>query len=383
MRILQVNKFYPPVIGGIEQNVELLAHGLALRGVQVSVLVCNTRMRRETARKENLHIIRVESPGKLFSMPVGPTTPYWMSQLPADIMHIHMPYPMAVVSALLTNPDCHHVVTWHSDIIRQRLLLKAFRPFLDRYLQRVDRIVATSPKLVPSSPFLQSYQDKVEVIPLGIDLKKFELTEEIEQKASEFRERFGERIVLFVGRLVGYKGLEYLLEAAAGIEGKLVIVGEGILAGRLTRRAIQDGLGDKVHFTGFVSDEDLAALYHACDVFVLPSISNNEAMGIVQLEAMACRKPVVSTNLPTGVPFVNVDQETGFVVPPCDAQALADAINRLLAEKSLREEMGEQGKQRVKENFTSERMLDRMEALYEAVLGQSSGNSCLNPETHG
>lgn len=372
MRVLQVNKAYPPVVGGIENNVELLASGLAERGVDVSVLVCNTGLRREIIEEKNLRIIKVLSPGKLFSMPIGPSTPYWMSQLPADIMHIHMPYPMAVVSALLTHPPCRYVVTWHSDIVRQRVLGKAFEPFLLRFLERVSRIVATSPRMLEASPYLQRYREKVEIIHLGVDRRRFEGTPQTLERAKFFRQKYGSPMVLFVGRLVGYKGLEYLLQAISRVQGALVIVGEGMLFGRLTRRAIQNGASEKVHFVGHVSNEDLAAFYHACDVFVLPSISNNETLGVVQLEAMCCGKPVVSTNLPTGVPFANIDGETGIVVPPRDADALADAVNRLLSDEALRRRLGEGGKKRVAEHFTAEGMLDRMMRLYQDVLNGGS-----------
>ena len=139
----------------------------------------------------------------------------------------------------------------------------------------------------------------------------------------------------------------------------------------LTHRAIRTGLADRVHFAGYVSNEDLAAFYHACDVFVLPSISNNETLGVVQLEAMTCGKPVVSTNLPTGVPFANIHGKTGFVVPPRDADALAEKINQLLNEEKLRKEMGQAGIKRVADCFTSEDMISQMMQLYQDVLGRS------------
>lgn len=380
MRILQVNKSYPPVTGGIENNVEVLSTGLAQRGVDVSVLVCNTQMRREIIEQKNLRIIKVLSPGKLFSMPIGPATPYWMAQLPADIMHIHLPYPMAVISALLTHPDCRYVVTWHSDIIRQKNLLKLFRPFQDKFMDRVDRIIVTSPRMLEASEFLGPYREKVQVIHLGVDRKRFEPTPETLARARKFRESVGTPLVLFVGRLVGYKGLEYLLEAIFRVQARLVIVGEGMLFGRLTHRAIKNGLGDKVHFTGFVSNEDLAAWYHACDVFVLPSISNNETLGVVQLEAMTCCKPVVSTNLPTGVPFANLHGKTGLVVPPRDADALAEAINTLLTNPSMRTSMGEAGRKRVQDQFTAEAMLDQTHKLYQGVLDSARSKLAIGRE---
>ena len=168
--------------------------------------------------------------------------------------------------------------------------------------------------------------------------------------------------------LVSYKGVEFLIRALEGLKARLWIAGAGPLKGALKHLAEQKGLGDRVEFLGQVTDRELLAYYHACDVFVLPSITNAEMFGVVQLEAMACRKPVISTDLPTGVPWVNQHGRTGYVVRPANVAELANAIGLLLGNPGLREEMGEAGRARVEQHFTSARMAEAMLEVYREML---------------
>ncbi len=157
--------------------------------------------------------------------------------------------------------------------------------------------------------------------------------------------------VLFVGRLVPYKGVEFLIRALEDVKARLWIVGTGPLENSLKNLVREKGMADRVVFLGHVSDEDLVAYYHACDVFALPSITNQEMFGLVQLEAMACRKPVISTTVPTGVPWVNQHGKTGYTVTPGNSAELAHAIQRLLSSREFREEMGAAGRARVEQPF--------------------------------
>jgi len=180
--------------------------------------------------------------------------------------------------------------------------------------------------------------------------------------------KHGPNIVLFVGRLIYYKGAEHLIRAMKDVDGKLLIVGEGPLEGQLRSLAAELGIEDKVAFLGRIQDREMAAYYHSCDVFVLPSIARSEAFGIVQLEAMACGKPVINTDLPTGVPKVSRNGETGITVPPADPAALTEAINNLLEDSDLRQEYGSNARRRVEERFSIKRMLDDVYRVYEKVL---------------
>ena len=364
MKVLQVSKLYSPVIGGVENHLYLLANGLKNR-VETKVLVANTKLKTEIEREKNLEIIRVASLGRLFSLPLAFSLPLWFKRMNCDIIHFHLPFPLAVISYLLMRPKGKVVVTYHSDIIRQRLAKILYRPFLMKFLKRADCIIAASPNLRDNSPVLKRFKDKCKVIPYGIDPEEFRLAPEIAKRAQEIKKKHKGPLLLFVGRLVSYKGLRYLIEAMKEIEAQLLIIGEGPLENRLKRLAKRLGIGNKIIWIEEVNREDLVAHYHACHLLVLPSISNNEAFGIVQLEAFACGKPAVSTNLPTGVPFVNLHQKTGLIVPSRDSRALARAINRLLKSPDLREKYGQYTKERVEKEFTQELMAQRVLKLYQ------------------
>jgi rhamnosyl/mannosyltransferase len=188
-------------------------------------------------------------------------------------------------------------------------------------------------------------------------------------EAEMIRARYGENLMLFAGRLVYYKGLQYLIAAMPLVRGKLLIVGDGPLRGRLERQARELGVAERVSFLGRLSDRQLRVVYHACDVFVLPSTHSSEGFGIVQLEAMACRKPVVNTRLRTGVPYVSLDGVTGLTVEPANSGVLAEALNTLLADPELRRVYGENGRARVLQEFTVQLMAERIMRVYGEVLG--------------
>lgn len=366
-----VNKLYYPFIGGVENHLYHLCNELS-GTIGVSVLVCNTKLKTEIESENSVKIVRVASPGILFSMPLSFTFPLWLKKLAdqSDIIHFHHPFPLGEFSSLLVQPKKKIVVTWHSDIIHQRFLLRLYRPFLLRFLERADLILPTSPNYIESSSFLRLFREKCYPVPLGIDLSQFKLTPKVDEQARKIRGRFGNNrpVILFIGRLIYYKGIEFLIEAMKEIDANLVIIGGGRLEARLKKQAAQPGLRSKIFFLKPVKDVELAAYYYACDLFVLPSVERSEGFGIVQLEAMACGKPVVSTDLPTGVPFANQHEKTGLVVPPRDPAALSKAINQLLSDAGLREKYGKYAQGRVKREFTKEVVAQRVLAVYKEML---------------
>jgi len=215
------------------------------------------------------------------------------------------------------------------------------------------------------------HAQRIEVIPFGIDLRRYlEADESHSTRARLLRARYAPPVILFVGRLVYYKGVEVLLDAMVQCPGTLIIAGDGPLADTLRDRADSLGIARRVAFTKTLSDEDLLAYFLAADVFVMPSTHRTEAFGIAQVEAMACGLPVVSTDLPTGVPWVNQHGVTGLVVPPADSAALADAIRRLIEDEALRRKMGDAGRRRAAERFSREQMVDHFVALIEKVVGE-------------
>lgn len=399
MRILHIYKDYYPVVGGIENHVRLLAEAQAQRGFDVTVLV--TSLSRTTTITE-LGGVQVIRAGRLVHVASTPLSLAFFAQLRrlrADIAHLHFPYPPGEMGNLLLRPGRRTVVTYHSDVIRQRGILRLYRPLLARVLGQADCIIATSPDYIDSSPYLREVAGKCAVVPLGIVPTPFLRTHDrveairaqfqaapsqspdsigqpaVEAGRSTAREaavpELGAQprrpLILFVGRLRYYKGLEYLLEAMRDIEATLLVIGSGPMAVEWQQLARNWGLLDRVHFLGEVTDDELPAYYQASDVFVLPASHRSEAFGVVQLEAMAAGKPVVSTDLGTGTSFVNQDRLTGFVVPPRDARALARTVNRLLADPELRQLMGERGRRRVLEHFTVDEMVDGVIGIYEEI----------------
>lgn len=368
MNVLQLGKFYSPVIGGMETALREICEHIS-REVNLHVLVANTKYRTELEIGK-IPVTRVASLGKLFSCSMAPTFPFWSRKFATDLIHVHLPNPLAELAALLAREGTPIIAHFHSDIVRQQKLLKLYRPFLDAFYRKASRIIVPTPKHVEISEFVHRYRDKCRLVPYGIPVEQFDLDGESEKKVGRLRE--GLPAVLFVGRLVSYKGVDVLIQAMRNVHARLWIVGKGPLEKFLRDLATTEGVADKVRFVGEVSAADIVAYYHACSVFVLPSVTNAEMFGIVQLEAMACRRPVISTNLPTGVSWVNEHKNTGLLVPPQNVTAMADAIRYLLANPSLREEMGEAGRNRVEQTFTSARMAAGILEVYRETLSDTA-----------
>ncbi|WP_435552672.1 glycosyltransferase [Natrinema sp. CGMCC1.2065] len=361
--VLQVSKYYPPAVGGIEQVVRALAEGLT---ADVRVLAAAER---RIGRSEQVNGVRVARAGRIStvkSVPIAPTFPVRLGAMSrrADLVHYHLPNPLAVASHFAAGTTRGPLVaTYHSDIVRQQTAFRIYRPVLERFLNELDAIIVTFPAMVEHSERLRPYAEKCTVVPLSVDLDEFG-----GQAPSVGLPVTDRQTVLFVGRLTYYKGVRYLVEAMVDLDADLLVVGDGERRDELERHAHRLGVTDRVRFLGRVSDETLHACYDAADVFVLPSIAESEAFGVVQLEAMAYRTPVVNTNLPTGVPWVSQDGETGTTVPPEDPEALAAAIEELLENRSLRRRYGDQAYERVKTAFSRERMIERTEDVYARLL---------------
>ncbi len=365
MRLLHIYKDYPPVIGGIEHHLRDLAEGLADRGHVVTVLVASQDRQTTIEERPGLTIIRAARTTHAASTPLSLAMLRLARTLPnIDIVHLQFPYPPADLAAMLVPGHPRLVISYQSDIVRQQTLLRFYQPLLERTLARADRILASSPAYIASSPFLRRCATKCSVVPLGIDPTRFEKADS--GRIAAFRGRFGPSpVALFVGRLRYYKGLHVLLEALHNApQVTLAIGGTGPEYPRLLAQAQQLGIAERAHFLGDVPDADLAALHRAVDFFVLPSHLRAEAYGIAQLEALASGLPCISTELGTGTSWVNQHGETGIVVPPNDPQALALALNTLASDASLRERYGAQACQRVQQFFTIDRMLDGVEAVY-------------------
>ena len=366
LRVLHVGKFYPPHPGGMETHLQALCEELK-RSVSVEVVVANAE--RDTIEEviDGIKVTRLGMSFNFASAPICPQLTRSIKEAKADLVHLHWPNPTAVLAYLASGHRGPLVFTYHSDIIRQKVLRKAFWPVLRHALNRADAIIATSPQYLDASPVLQKFKARCRVIPFGIPLEQFKTPNAIE--VTKIRRRYGSRIVLGVGRLVYYKGFEFLIRAMKTVEGHLLIVGNGPLYDALKREIRACGVSDRVSILTDV--RDVCPYYHAADVFALASVARSEAFGIVQLEAMACGKPVINTRLGSGVNFVSLDGLTGITVPRANAEAMSEAINTLLDDPILRTRFGRAAHRRIEQEFDLEVMTNRTLHLYEEVVSNT------------
>ncbi|WP_435068279.1 glycosyltransferase [Haloplanus sp. C73] len=361
IRVLHVCKHYHPFTGGIENVVRRLVTGID--GVEFRVLTTAERGRGSVDEVDGVRVVRAGNLGDVKSTPLAPTFPLRLRQQLAwaDLAHYHLPFPVGPASHALVRPDTPHVATFHDDIIDKGPIVYPYEPILNRFLDDARRVLVTSPNMRDECDRIRPFADKTTVIPLGVDTDDDPITPR----------RPTDRHVLFVGRLVPFKGVDTLVSAMGDVDGRLSVVGRGPERPALERQAEREGVADRVTFEGFVSEERLEHLYRTADVFVLPSVSANESFGIVQLEAMQHGLPVVNTALPTGVPYVSVDGETGRTVAPGDPDALADAIDALLDDPERYERYSVAAQRRVRDRFTSERMLRDTRRVYRETLDEA------------
>lgn len=367
MRILHIYKdYYPPTCGGIEIAIHRMVEATRDACDDIRVMICGRKAFTEWAEVEGTPVLKVGEWGRFLSAPAAPTFPYWLARQEADILHYHIPNPTAVVGHLVARPRGRVLVHYHSDIIRQKKWLGLYGPFRRRFLQQADRILVTSPNYLETSPDLQPVRERCQVLPFGLPLSRFAQTPEVTAQAERLRRRYGERLVLFVGVLRYYKGLQVLIDAMRHVDARLLVVGDGPLLPDLIKHVQDMPGGDKVAFVGQV--ESVVPYYYAADVFCLPSIYRSEAFGLVLLEAGACGLPLVATELGTGTSYINRHEETGLVVPPQDAEALAGALNRVLGDEDLRQRFGEAARQRVETHFSLEAMGQNLLQVYRSLM---------------
>lgn len=367
LHILHAYKSYYPDEGGIPTVMRAITQGLC-HETQQSVLCAKPGFFTRKDIIQQIPVERVGSWGEVLSLPISFNYPFafWRAAKKVDIIDYHFPMPWVDFSVATYFPKkTKLVIHWHSDIVRQKQTAKWLSPIIDATLARADKIVVASPANI--TPRLAPYQNKCVTIPFGIDLKPWQdLSESDNQRILDYKNRFS-RFVIGVGRLVSYKGFDILIKAMKNIDANLVIVGQGPLRQSLEQLSRECGVSHKVHWMGRVDDVELKALYHAAEIFAFPSVTENEAFGMVQLEAMACKKPVVNTSLNSGVPFVARHGQEALTVPPYDSAAFADAVNTLLSNAQLHAQLAQASLLRVNKEYTTEIFLKRTLALYRDV----------------
>jgi len=375
MKVLFVNKFYHPVVGGVETVVRQYAEALAGAGHQATVLCASGKpsLKTETSEVNGVQVIRAPSLGTWLSMPCAPFLPLTFARImdSFDIVHFHEPFPLGSLCSFLIPPASRRkfkvLVTWHSDIVRQKLFKRPAQALQRRLLGLSDRVLCSSQRLACSSGVLPEFSGKLSVLPLSIDPKAYgPSSKRVAEASGEF--------LLYFGRLAGYKGLPVLLDAFAKCrlpEGlKLVVAGDGSMADFIAARIRDSDLNGKVVLIRRrLDEEEKKDLLSRCLFYVFPSTLPTEAFGITQLEAMAYGKPVVNTDLPTGVPWVSVHGVSGLTVPPGDIEALSRAIETLSSDKSLRDSLGSGAKARLLELFSNATALREYLRLCSELLG--------------
>lgn len=370
MKILQIGKFYP-IRGGVEKVMYDLMIGLAKRNIHCDMLCATTEDHPGGTIELNPYarVIAIRTQLKFASTMIVPKMVFKLRKIAHhyDIIHIHHPDPMACVALFLSNYKGKVVLHWHSDILKQKTLLKLYGPLQNWLIKRADIITGTTLVYVRESSFLNKVQHKVDYISIGV-----EPIVPNQDTMQQVRERYGnKRLIFSLGRLVEYKGWEYLIEAMKYLDDgyQLIIGGKGPLQNELGELIKQLYVKDRVELLGYIADEDLAAYYGACDVFCLTSILKTEAFGIVQIEAMSCAKPVISTNIKgSGVSWVNADGQSGLVVEIEDAKAIAEAIIRVMEDAERYQQLSEGSLNRYLSFFTHGKMVDKCLEIYNKVL---------------
>lgn len=359
MKIVHFAKFYPPEYGGIESVTEALAEDHSAAGHDVEV-ICFTRDTPKFEKMDRLKIRRVKVQKQISSQPLAVS---YLSACKtavrhANVIHVHTPNMLAALAVLRLPRHIRVVIHWHADIENKGIIGRLVRPIERAMLRRANIIVATTEAYAETSSALTGFQDRIQVIPIGIaDISKVSTFESARAP-----------YVLFVGRLVPYKGLSVLLDAMGMVQSKvqLRIVGVGPELNELKSQAQRLGIEDRVKFLGRVEEGQLQELMQNATVFCLPSINRLEAFGVVLLEAMRAGRPIISANIPgSGVPWVN---STGVIVPVKDSKALAHEIDRLLENPTEMARLGRLARARFKRDFSREIMSGRFLNLYNNLI---------------
>jgi glycosyltransferase involved in cell wall biosynthesis len=373
-RVCHLGKYYQPAAGGIESHVRTLAHAQADLGLAVRVYCINHRAGPTAVEADGpVEVTRFGRSGSLGKLDVCPDLGARLARVEADILHLHVPNPTMILGLLRARPGKPVVVTYHSDLIRQRVLGPLFRPAERLAYRGVRAILTTSPPYPGGSSFLRPYADRLHVLPHGIDLQPYlDPSPDDQERAARLRaEHAGDGpLWLCAGRQVYYKGFLGAVRALTRVRGRLVLVGDGPEQPALRAEARRLGVLDRVVFAGALPHYlDLVPYYLAADAFWFPSNARSEAFGLVQVEAMASGCPVINTAIPhSGVAWVSRHDREGLTVPVDDPVALAEAARRVLDEPGLRDRLADAARARAVAEFDHRVMAGRSLDVYRRVL---------------
>lgn len=379
MRVLHFYKdYFPDSMGGVEQVIRQMCVGTGRLGVTNEVLTLTRGKDLRPFEFEGHTVHRVPLDLNIASNGIS-----WAAfgelkrrAAEADVVHYHFPWPFMDLAHFVARIKKPTLVTYHSDIVRQKALLRLYQPLKHRFLQSIDTIVATSPNYLASSAVLDRYRDKTRTITYGLDKTIYPQPEQA--RMEKWRAQVGEKFFLFVGVLRYYKGLHILLDAVANSDYPVVIVGAGPIEHELKAHAARLGL-KHVMFVGALDDADKVALLTLCYAVAFPSHLRSEAFGISLLEGAMYGKPMISSEIGTGTTYINIHDETGLVVPPSDPQAFGEAMRTLWDNPARAHEMGKRAEARYHELFTAERMAGSYHALYQELVARHASVPLAQP----
>lgn len=370
MKILQFGKAYPPAnLGGVEVVIQLLTEGLNDEGITCDALGVNDISEYKVDHYKQGNIYRaklnIKKFSTLFSLQVIKI--FKKIRNDYDIIHVHSPDPMAAIAMFLSKPKKPIVLHWHSDILKQKILLIFYRPLLKWLMSKSSVIVATSPNYIEGSDLLNLYRNKCVVVPIGVNI----LTNDKQIEKNRFSGLKNKNIIFSLGRLAYYKGYEYLVKSALTIPTDCIIViaGEGEERQKLEEIIKENKLEDKVLLPGKITDAEKDFLFKNSKIFALSSIFKTEAYAIVQVEALSYGLPIVSTQIPgSGVDWVNVNGYTGITVPIMNSKIIAESIETMLKDENLYQEFSKNAVKRYNEELTRDIMIKKTIDIYKDIL---------------
>lgn len=366
IKIVQVARFAKPHIGGIEEVIEQINSSLPDDKYQKEVICCSNT---EKSSVENR--VKYTRCRYLFDFAANSISPqlfFKMMFLKTDIIHFHMPVIQNVIIWFIL----YHlgllkykklIITYHGAIIGYDKYMKPFWGIYRYFYSKADKIHVLSPNVIDSDPILTLYKEKCEIISYGIDTSVDNNTEEVQKIKNLYPNK---KIILCCGRLVNFKGFQYVIQAMKNIDDAILfIIGDGPLLDSFNTYITENHLKDKIVLLGSISDNQLKEIYYqVCDIFVLASIQTSESFGIVQLEAMKYGKPIINTNLKTGVNYVSIDKETGITIESKNVEQLVSAIKELFNNDEQRMQYGRNAKKRVETLFDIKKIKEEYKNLY-------------------
>lgn len=377
MNILHLSKYYHPYRGGIEKVIKELSEAAVVRGHQVTVICANEENKRVEEFVSGVRVVRLPLKFTLFSQPVTPSIFKELKQEieKCDVVNVHTPNPLFEMALLRLNVQKPIVITYHCEVYKTRALNNLYQSLSQALLKRADRIIVGTTFHIDHSRWLHGFKSKCEIIPFGIEPKYSDINAATQTRVQELQKQYGSYF-LFAGRMVPYKGVDVLLRALVDSPmSRVVLIGSGKMLEEWKALSQKLGVHSRAHFVGGVaSDDEFAAYIHASRALILPSINEAEAFGLVLLEAMSCTKPVITTNLNSGVRFVNKAGETGLMVPVMDAPRLAEAMEKLKSDDVLHARLAQNAKAHFLEHFLIGTCAEKYEAVYRSLITQFSKN---------